>query len=232
MIVAVVQARLASTRLPGKVLADIEGEPMLWHIIRRLRRAESVERIVVAVPQADQDRLGPVIERARGEMMAPAVAEDDVLGRYAAVARATRAKWIVRQAADNPCLDPVEVDRIVAAAVSATDRAAWSNIRQIAGSGYPDGVGAEVYPAPWLAVLDRLVRDAERREHPHLIFERQRSMRTVPCPAPIRRPDLCLDVNTAEDLAFIRSIYAALHPANPCFDTAAVIAHLDAGGRP
>lgn len=227
MIVGVIQARTGSRRFPNKVLGSLAGHPMLWHVIRRLRRTESLDRIVVAVPPADRDMLRPVVEAAGGELMAPDVAEDDLLGRHAAVGRLTSAEWIVRVPADNPCVEPAEVDRIVAAATTAAHGGAWSNLHAIEGSGYPDGIGAEVYPMLVLRVLDRLVVDPRRREHPHVMFEDHRDMRTIPCPALFARPDVRLDVNTEADFIFIRAIYEALYPLNERFHITDILAFLD-----
>lgn len=227
MIVGVIQARTGSRRLPNKVLATLAGSPMLWHVIRRLRRTESLDRIVVVVPPADADVLRPVVEAAGGELMAPELPEADLLGRHAAVGRITCADWIVRVPADNPCVEPAEVDRIVAAATTAAHGGAWSNLHEIEGSGYPDGIGAEVYPMLVLRVLDRLVVDPRRREHPHVMFEDHRDMRTIPCPVAFARPDVRLDVNTEADFTFIRAIYDALYPLNERFHITDILAFLE-----
>lgn len=111
-VVAVIQARMGSSRLPGKVLLPIAGKPLLWHIVHRLRKARTVDTIVVATSKGAID--DPIAEFAkdagihvvRGE-------EDDVLGRFALAADRLDPDIVLRVVGDAPLIDPGFIDRIV-----------------------------------------------------------------------------------------------------------------------
>ena len=110
--VAIIQARMTSTRLPGKVLADLAGQPLLEYMIARVRRARRLDGLCVATtenraddPVADLcDKLGVAV--FRGD-------ETDVLGRFAGAADTAQADTIVRLTADCPVIDPTVIDQAI-----------------------------------------------------------------------------------------------------------------------
>src|SRR6478672_2783361 len=113
-IVAVVQARSGSTRLPRKIFADIAGETMLGRTVRRAQRAKTVTEIVVATTDGVQDE--PVVEEARRlDVRFIRGSEADVLDRYRQAASASEADTIVRLTSDCPLIDPAVVDLVVRA---------------------------------------------------------------------------------------------------------------------
>ena len=104
-VVAIIQARMGSSRLPGKVLALIEGRPVLWHIVHRLQRTGSLDGVVVAMPDGPRDE--PIREFAR-TLRVPAVAGSglDLIDRLCRTGEACGAEAIVRVTADCPLVDP------------------------------------------------------------------------------------------------------------------------------
>lgn len=156
--VAIVQARMGSTRLPGKVLLDLAGEPMLARVVSRLRRARRVDAIVVATSTLASD--APIVElcAARGWACFRG-SEDDVLDRYAGAARSSAADIIVRITSDCPLIDPGVVDEVCAA--FAGDYACNFHPRRT----FPRGLDTEVFSR---AALERCHREATapgEREH-------------------------------------------------------------------
>ncbi len=111
-VTAIIQARMASTRLPGKVLADIAGRPMLARVCDRVERAETVDRVVVATGDGSSDE--PIVECCRQLGVACfRGSEADVLDRFDRAAREFNAQVVVRITADCPLIDPGVIDEVV-----------------------------------------------------------------------------------------------------------------------
>src|ERR1041385_483111 len=112
-VVAVIQARMGSTRLPGKVLKPIAGKPLLWHIVHRLQRSQLIERIAITTSTHPRDEA--IVEFGR-EPGIPVVRgpEDDVLPRFARAAELLDADVIVRVSSDAPFIDAGFVDHLIA----------------------------------------------------------------------------------------------------------------------
>lgn len=159
-VVALIQVRMTSTRLPGKVLLDLAGKPALHWMLERLRRARLIDRIVVATTELSSD--DPVaafcreqgIDVFRGD-------EHDVLGRFAAAAAAFDARTVVRLTGDCPMIDPQVVDRVIGRYLEGGLDYCSNYIER----SYPIGLDTEVFSR---AVLDRCQREAVSayaREH-------------------------------------------------------------------
>lgn len=110
--VAIIQARMGSSRLPGKVLLPLAGKPLLWHIIYRLRKCRTVDEIAVATSSAPDDDAIEAFAIAEGVRVVRGP-EDDVLARYVLAAEATNADIIVRVTGDAPLIDPEMIDNLV-----------------------------------------------------------------------------------------------------------------------
>jgi spore coat polysaccharide biosynthesis protein SpsF len=159
---AIIQARTGSTRLPGKVLLKVCGKTLLQHQLERVKRATSLDGVVVAT--TDHDRDTPIADIAkycgvdvfRGS-------EHDVLDRYARAASQAGADVIVRITADCPCLDPKIIDLVVQYYLGNTDLFAYvSNVRPPT---FPDGMDVEVFSREALDVSAREAQLPSEREH-------------------------------------------------------------------
>lgn len=203
-VVAIVQARLGSTRLPGKVLLDVAGRPMLARVLERLARARGLDRVVVAT--TDLARDGPLVDWCRAEGWAVhRGSEQDVLARYQAAAAAEGAGTVVRVTSDCPLVDPAVVDAVVAALQrEGADYA--SNVQEP--RTFPRGLDAEAFTAAALARADREDRDPARREHvtPYLRLH-PGLFRVAAVRAPEDHADLRWTVDTPEDLELVRTVY-------------------------
>jgi spore coat polysaccharide biosynthesis protein SpsF len=216
--VAIVQARMGSTRLPGKVLEVVEGQTVLGHTVRRAQRIEGVDRVVVATTiapdddavVAECDRLG--VRWGRGS-------EDDVLARYVEAARASEAELVVRITSDCPLLDPrVSADVVRAmtdplARGEAVDYASNTISRR-----YPRGLDTEAFTIEALERAHRTARTPREREHVTLtMYEHPADFRLVSV-APDRDASAHRwTVDTAEDLELVREVMARLVPAHGAF---------------
>jgi spore coat polysaccharide biosynthesis protein SpsF len=147
MIVIIIQARMGSTRLPGKVLKPIAGRPMLFYQIERLRRVKLSQRIVVATTTKDADDAivqfcaAQGIECTRGS-------EQDVLSRYCDAARQFNASTVVRVSSDCPLIDPELIDRAIAAFFGSNHPDYLSNMLEPT---WPYGMAVEVMTAAALS---------------------------------------------------------------------------------
>ena len=203
--VAIIQARMGSSRLPGKVLADIGGATMLAQVVRRLREANRVDEIMVATSvMLDDDavadeaaRLGAGVHRG---------SENDVLGRYLGAAREFRAEAILRITADCPLLDPGVVDLVIEALTDEVDYASNTHDRR-----FPRGLDAEALHRDTLERIGRLGCSPAAREHvTAFVMEQPALFRIVQVAAEVDDSDLRWTVDTADDLAMVRGLYDAL----------------------
>ena len=167
--VAVIQARMSSTRFPGKVLAPLGGLPMIGFMAARAGQARTIDQLVVA-PSVDASD-DPLAEALAGLGIACVRGDlHDVLARFATVAVATEADIIVRLTGDCPLVEPGLIDAVVAQVAAGADYAS-----NVAPPTYPDGLDVEAFTR---AALDRAVAKAklsDEREHVTLWMRRQDS---------------------------------------------------------
>ena len=203
-VLVLLQARMGSTRLPGKVLAPIGGVPMLACCLQRLL-ASGAGRLLVATSLRREDDA-VVEEAARAGVAAVRGSERDVLNRFAQGARLTTARFVIRATADNPAVD-IDAPR---RALDALER---SGADYCCERGLPCGAAVEAMRAGALLAADRLATSRDDREHvtPYIRRAGPRFRIVEPeAPVALRRPDVRLTVDTAADLAFLREIAYAL----------------------
>lgn len=159
-VVAIVQARLGSSRLPGKVMLPIGGLPMIALLLRRLSGAREVDQIIVATPETPDNR--PLVDYVRGLGFAcEEGSENDVLARFLKAARAHAADVIIRITGDCPLVDPALVDE----AVRAFKAAKLDYFSNVAPPTFPDGLDIEVFSVAALERADEETLPGPDREH-------------------------------------------------------------------
>lgn len=169
--VCVVQARMGSTRLPGKVLLDLAGRPMLAQLLRRLRACRSLDEIVVATSTAGSD--DPIAELAAHEgVRVSRGSEDDVLGRIIEAGRATQADVVVRVTADCPLIDPEVTDRVVDELTANSGAADYAS--NVLRRTYPRGLDVEAMFFDTLLRVERLAQTRAEREHVTITIRSER----------------------------------------------------------
>lgn len=225
-VVLIIQARMGSSRLPGKSMMDLAGAPLVGRILERVKRCTKLDDIVLAIPDTENDRVLMGVGENYG-IKVFAGSENDLVERYYQAAQWSKADIIGRLPADNATPEPSEIDRIVDHHLSLGRRGFSSNLSVIGDSEYPDGIGAEMFDFSLLQEARARHNDPRQREHVHLNFydystgkavdERWCPISTVKCPEGFRRPDLILDVNTQEQYEFMRQLYEYLYPMNPEF---------------
>jgi spore coat polysaccharide biosynthesis protein SpsF len=204
-----VQARMGSRRLPGKVLADILGRPMLERVLTRVRRARLPHQVVVATTtEADDKPIAELCERlsvpcARGSV-------EDVLDRFHQAALQSRADVIVRITGDCPLIDPGLLDDTIRAFQEAVPPVDFACNRLPWERTYPIGTDTEVCSRAALEAAWLEAAEPHQREHVMpFLYENQDRFRILH----VRSEDPTLGrmrwtVDEAEDLAFVREVYA------------------------
>ncbi len=235
-VVLIIQARMGSSRLPGKSMMDLAGAPLVARVLERVKRCTRLNEIVLAIPDTSRDRVLARLGTDSGVTVYSG-SENDLVERYYQAAVMSHADVVGRLPADNATPEPSEIDRIVAHHLALGRRGFSSNLSVIADSGYPDGIGAEMFDFSLLADARERHDDLRRREHVHLNFFDYSTQRavdedwcpvsTVPCPIEFRRPDLVLDVNTREQYEFMRQLYEDIYPKHPTFHITDVIRWYD-----
>ena len=205
-VVAIVQARMGSTRLPGKVLMDLSGETMLARVVNRLRRAKLINEVLVATTdqRADDAIVSECrkisVQLARGD-------QNDVLDRYFRAAQLSKAEVVVRITSDCPLIDPEITEKTIAAFLDRPpDYAANVLVRT-----YPRGLDTEVMSFVALSRAWREARKPYEREHvtPY-ILEHPSQFRLLSVTGDEDHSGLRWTVDTNEDLEFVRSVYGRL----------------------
>lgn len=221
-IVASIEARMGSSRLPGKVLMDIHGKPALARLVDRLRQCRRIDDIVVATSAGQGD---DVIEAWAQDYDVPVYrgSEDDVLQRVVDAHRYMGSDIVVEITGDCPLMDPDTVDLAVETFL-ANDCDVAANVRV---PSYPQGTDVQVFSAKDLEKVAATIDDLAVREHVSLYFYENPSLyRIVHMLAPRsgQAPDLRLQLDYPEDLEFIRRVYERLEPAHgPYFSTGAIL---------
>jgi spore coat polysaccharide biosynthesis protein SpsF len=237
-IVLIIQARMSSTRLPGKSMMPLAGKPLVFRMVERLKKCKNIDEIVIAIPDTPKEQV--LIELAQeldvssfqGSLL-------DVRDRYIRSAKKFDAHYIVRIPADNPIPDTNEIDKLIEFHLTKNPNGFSSNLAQVNKSGYLDGVGAEIFSTKLLEESVTRSSSETVKEHVHRNFfdyATQTPVDSAWCPvaspvapAEINRPDIILDVNTMDDYIKIKRIYDSLYPKNPDFTTVDVINFIDKG---
>lgn len=222
---AIVEARMTSTRLPGKVLLRAAGKPLLEHLIERLRRVSELDDIAVATTtnSADDAVAGLAARCGTGSFRG---SETDVLSRVVGAAEAYRADVLVEITADCPLIDPLIVSRCIKKYFSSGADYVSNVLRPT----YPNGMDTQVFARSVLEETAGLTQEPADREHVSLyIYSHPEKYRLVNISAPRKhaRPDLRLCVDTLEDYRVVSAIFDGLYSFKKDFGLDDILAFLD-----
>ena len=193
---------MQSTRLNGKVLEDIEGRPMLWHVVKRASLAKLVDQVVVATSLGLTD--DPIEAFCSVESIACYRGNlEDVLDRYYQAAKHFGATVIVRITADCPMADPLILDT----AISAFRSGDYDYVSNVIRPTFPDGLDVEVFT---FAALERTWHEAKwqsDREHVTTYMKSPARFTTLNFSNPKDLSDMRWTVDEPDDLRFVRAMY-------------------------
>lgn len=205
--IAIIQARLGSSRLPGKVLMDIGGKSVLEHVFERTSAARALDRVVVTMPNSERDdELANFCEKkgipfVRGP-------EEDLLGQYYSAAKFFHAEHIIRITADCPFIDPEVIDHVISGyKIGNCDYVSTGRLETT----YPDGLDTEIFS---FTALEKAFTEAtlpSEREHvtPY-IWKHPELFKVQTVQFDHDLSDLRLTVDEPRDLEFIREIYKGI----------------------
>ena len=216
MIVAILQARMSSTRLPGKVMKPLLGVPMIGRQLERLQRATSLDRLIVATSVKDDDTplatyvasLGVPVHR--GPL-------HDVLSRFHGAAMENEADHIVRLTADCPLADWKLIDEVVRHHLqSGADYTSNAVLRT-----YPDGLDVEVMTRRALdSAWSEAAAPVEREHVTPFIHQNPQRFQLAHVTQEPNLEHVRWTVDNPADFAFVEAVYGTLYPVNPAFDSA------------
>jgi spore coat polysaccharide biosynthesis protein SpsF (cytidylyltransferase family) len=200
---------MGSTRLAEKVLADIVGRPMIWHMVERLRRSKSLDLVAIATSVEPQD--APIRDFAENSGIPYfAGSESDLLERLSGACRHFAADAVVRITGDCPLVDPEVVDDLLGVFSSAGDEVAY--VSNEMPPTFPHGLDVEVYSA---AALERFLLEVDdpfwREWFVPYLQNHQESYPGVNVTHDVDLSALRWTVDYAEDLEFVRAVYGRLY---------------------
>lgn len=220
-VVCILQARMGSTRLPGKVLLPIEGSPVLLHMLQRLSRSREIHQLVVATSTASQDDpIEEVVKTWGGEVFRGN--ELDVLDRYTQCAGHYDADIVVRVTGDCPLIDPDVTDRVIRALLDQIDHFDFAS--NTVHRSWPRGLDSSVFRRDILETAWKEAVEPAHREHVALFFHHNpQRFRLLSVRQELDESAHRWTLDTPDDLAFIREIYRRLTRPGQSFGTRDVL---------
>ena len=227
-VVAVIQARMGSSRLPGKVMRELGGKPVLAHVIDRVGTCELIDEVVVATTTANADDVIAAESRRMGARVFRGP-ENDVLRRYADAARQARADVVVRVTSDCPLVDPTVLsgmlDQFLSAAAEGRGPDYLSNTLDRT---FPRGLDAEIFRFAALERANAEATEPHQREHvtPY-IWEHPQRFAIRQYKGEEDHSDLRWTLDTEADWRFLSAVFGLLGDSGAELTTAAVLQLLD-----
>lgn len=221
----IVQARMGSTRLPGKVLEMALGRPLLFYLVERLKRCKAIDEFVIATTTNPLDQQ--IVDFCK-KNDAPYYrgSEEDVLGRFWHVAKEYEAEIIVRVCGDCPLIDPAVIDQVITLYKESYPK--YDYVSNTLTRTYPRGMDVEVFSFAALESAHQYSSLRNEREHVTPFIYRHPDRYRLG--ALTRTPDSShyrLTLDTKEDLDLIKKLIEANYPKNPYFGLAELIASLE-----
>lgn len=222
-IIAIVQARMGSKRLPGKILMEIEGKPMLWHVVKRVSSSRLIDAVVVATSShPDDDKVEVFCRKNNFNLFRGS--QEDCLDRFYKAARKFKADIVVRITADCPLISPEIIDQVISKYLKGKSDYATNTILYT----YPDGCDVEVFSFRALAQAWYKCKDSLQKEHVTLFIRNSGNfkIKNVENKNPVLPNEFKWSVDKLEDLEFVKFIYKHLYKNGKIFKYKAIMALL------
>ena len=236
----IVQARMGSQRLPGKMMLDLYGQPIIYRILEKLRTCSLVNRVILAIPDTNINSILAEVAQEIDGIDIVAGSENNLIERYQLACQRFPSDFVIRFPGDNVFPDPKQIDELISFHVQKNKHGFSSNLASVFDNKMIDGVGAEIFSSDLLMQIDKALATGPQSEHLHLNFydyEQKRAINpVVPVLAPmppglLARPEYALDINTIEQYEFVRDIYQHVCMKNKNYSTIDIIKYLDNNGK-
>lgn len=221
-IIAIIQARLGSTRLPGKILLDIEGKTVLEHVIDRVRPSKCIDDIVVATTIQKEDLKIVNLCSSNGTSVYCG-SENDVLDRYYQAARLFNAENIVRITSDCPLIDPLIIDEIIKLHLEEKADYTSNTLKET----YPDGLDIEVFTFEVLKESWKNANLTSEREHVTPYMRKNQAFKRINLESKVDLSQKRWTLDNPEDYEFIKIIYKNLYNKNRFFNMNEILKFLN-----
>ncbi len=207
-ITVLIQARTGSNRLPGKVLAEIEGKPLIWHVINRVKQIKSVQQIAIITTKKDDDKI--LLDFAeKNEIIGFAGEESDVLDRHYQCAKNISAEPIIRITSDCPLIDPFLVEEIIQFFLKNN----YDYVSNVLPPTYPDGLDTEIFTFKTLEKIAMEAKLTSDREHvTTYISKNPNKFKIGNYTNSNNLSNYRWTVDRDVDLEFVRQIYSQIKP--------------------
>jgi len=211
-VICIIQARMNSRRLPGKVLKKLSDKPMLWHILNSLQYCKTLDHIVVATTKKkSDDQIVELCKKMRISVFRGS--EKNVLNRFCQAGKKYSATHIVRICADCPFMDPSIVDKIVRKSIITGVDYTSNTLPKT----YPMGYEVEVIKFSALQKVEKMTKDSGDREHVTLFIMRKPKLFShynVRAPTSYNKPKIRVCVDTKDDFLLAQKIFAKKNSQN------------------
>lgn len=227
-IVSTIEARMSSSRLPGKSMKEILGKPLLQLLIERVRNCQKIDQIVVATTaNPSDDVIGELAKKTGVNFFRGS--ENDVLDRVLKAAKSVNADLILELWGDSPLVDSNMLGYLIEYFLENDFDCIGTTLPNFQKT-YPIGISALIFPTKILEEVARITQNPVDRENvSNYIYEHPEKYKIgqLPCPAELNYPHLRLTVDEQEDFDLVRSVFENLYPTNPNFTAADAIKFLN-----
>lgn len=227
-VVASIEARMGSSRLPGKTMKKILDKSMLELMIERIKNCKMIDQIIIATSNSKND---DIIENLAQKLSVTCFrgSEDDVLERVLCAVQSVDGEIIVELWGDTPLIDPFIIDKMVKFFLDNKYDCVGTVLPNFEKS-YPLGISALIFPTKILDEVEKITQNPDDRENvSNYIYEhpQQYKLAPLPCPPELNYPELRLVVDEADDFELIKIIFEHFYPENPKFSTLDIINFLN-----
>ena len=223
-VIGLIQARMGSTRVPGKALLNLAGKPLLWHVVDRMRRVRQVNKIILATSSSPENEVLRKFAEENDIGFYAHSGEDDLAGRVANAIRNIKGNLILKTGGDCPLIDPAVLQKIVDLGIGSknadfvSNRVEWS---------YPLGLSADLISRSAIEWADKnLSLPADRELFALYIRDHGNQFNIIPCKNDVDLSHHIWTVDNPEDVGFMQSIFDALYREGKVFGMNDVLHYL------